>query len=440
MRDGVILDKHKNIFSSIARIGIIVIVIAIVIGCILMIITFKNNKYKNNNLNVKNMITFTSNRIDKRDELNQLITEFEKINPDMSVKLELIGDAESVLRRKASVGELSDITMVPSSIMDTGELEKYFLDIDYLGLNDDSIYNYLGGIGNDDKLYSINSSITWVGVIYNKKIFNEAGVYEIPKNMNEFLEACRKIKEMGTTPVALNYSQTWTMATWVDIVPYLLDLTLEEDIISKKKEIISSESGIYKSLEFSRQIVKNGYCEEDLLNYGWEQFKKDMSLGKIAMTIWNSELLKQIESIGGNLSEFDIFPFPESKRIILNGDYRYAISKNTKYPEVSKAFFKFLFLEGNYYKAINVTSPLKTKNNYILNDLRRYNIPIILESELSKDDKEKGTNYHNSYYIIKKSTSLDYAKVQEYLTTSNIEGLKGLINDEWKLEIDKIMN
>lgn len=438
MRDGVILDKHKNLFNSIIRIGSVGIGIGIVITYILMIITFNNNN--NNNVSVKSMITFTSNRIDKRDELNQLITEFEKNNPNISVKLELIGDAESVLRRKASVGELSDITMVPSSIMDTGELEKNFLDIDYLGLNDDSIYNYLGGTGSDGKLYNINSSITWVGVIYNKKIFNEAGVYEIPKNTNEFLEACRKIKEMGKTPVALNYSQTWTMATWVDSIPYLLDLTLEEDVISKKKEIISSESGVYKSLEFARQIVENDYCEEELLNYGWEQFKKDMSLGKIAMTIWNSELLKQIESVGGNLSEFGMFPFPESKRIILNGDYRYAISKNTKYPEECKKFFEFLFLEGNYYKAIDVTSPLKTKSNYILNDLTRYNIPIVLESELSKDDKEKGINYHNSYYIIRKSTSLDYAKVQQYLTTPNIEELKGLINDEWKLEIDKIMN
>ena len=61
-------------------------------------------------------ITFVSNRTDKSTEIEELIKEFEEIHPNVNVSLELIGDAQSILQRKASIGELPDVTLVPSTI------------------------------------------------------------------------------------------------------------------------------------------------------------------------------------------------------------------------------------------------------------------------------------------------------------------------------------
>ena len=90
---------------------------------------------------LKGDITFVSNRTDKRDEIEALINEFEELNPKVNVELELIGDAETILQRKASVGELPDVTLVPSNIS-KNEYANYFLTIDDLGFNDNNIYNY----------------------------------------------------------------------------------------------------------------------------------------------------------------------------------------------------------------------------------------------------------------------------------------------------------
>ena len=83
-------------------------------------------------------ISFVSNRTDKSDELNKLIEEFEKIHPNVTVKLELIGDAEEILERKASLGDMADVTLVPSVIQGK-EFYKYFLPIDDLGITKKSI-------------------------------------------------------------------------------------------------------------------------------------------------------------------------------------------------------------------------------------------------------------------------------------------------------------
>ena len=71
-------------------------------------------------------IDFVSNRTDKSDELNELIDEFEKMYPNVHVNLELIGDVEEILERKAAVGDLADVTLVPASI-DKREFSNYFL-------------------------------------------------------------------------------------------------------------------------------------------------------------------------------------------------------------------------------------------------------------------------------------------------------------------------
>ena len=75
-------------------------------------------------------ISFVSNRTDKSNELNQLIEEFEKIHPNVHINLELIGDVEEILERKAAVGDIPDVTLIPATI-DKKEFSKYLFIIYY---------------------------------------------------------------------------------------------------------------------------------------------------------------------------------------------------------------------------------------------------------------------------------------------------------------------
>lgn len=384
------------------------------------------------NGNLKGDITFVSNRTDKGVEIEALIKEFEEIHPNVNVNLELIGDAQSILQRKASVGELPDITLVPSTISKS-EYRNYFLPLDDLGFDDSNIYNYFMGTGNDYNLYCLNTSITWQGVIYNKDIFKEANIDSLPTTINELFEACSKIEAIGVTPIAVNYRQSWTMDLWADVIPHLFDNNLSNDVMNEDKEIMDSNGGMYKSLNLVREIVKRGYAEEDLFNYDWQQFKNDMSEGKIAMAIWNSDFICQLEDMGMNIDSLGMFPIPETSVIKIYGDYMYAVSNNTDNPETAKEFLKFIFEDNRYANAVNIMSPLKDDmdTKEVLEKLGELNIPIITYSDYISRQSSEAARLEDEFLQIKKELGIDAAFVQRFIIDDDIDRLINDINLKW---------
>lgn len=377
-------------------------------------------------------ISFVSNRTDKKEELELLINEFEALYPKVKINLELIGDAEEILQRKATVQELPDITLVPGAIK-VSEYNKYFLPLDELGFTEDNIYNYSTGLGTDGKLYNLTTSITWNGIIYNKNIFKKLNIKDIPTTNEEFFEICYKIKELGIVPMALNYKQAWTMNSWIYTVPSLLDDEIEKDVMIEDKDILDTDGALFKSLEFARNIVQNGYSEEDLLNYQWQQCKADLRDGNVAMFFWNSDFKYQLSDIGMDIDNIGMFPFPESKKITIFGDYKMGIAKNTKYPEVAKAFLKFLFEDDRYANTVNIVSPLKNSNKSkeIIKELELFNIPIEIHSDNINIEDIEGNNIYEKYESIRKLIGLDYSFVQEYTISDNPNKLKEDINKRW---------
>lgn len=383
-------------------------------------------------------ITFVSNRTDKRDEIEALIDEFEKVHPNVNVQLELIGDAETILQRKASVGELPDVTLVPANISKS-EYENYFLPIDDLGFNDDNIYNYDMGVGADSKLYCLNSSITWQGVIYNKKIFEESNIEKLPTTIEELFEACEKIKLLGVTPIAINYRQPWSMNLWVDIIPHLFDNSFSKDTVLGSKTILNSDSGMYKSLNLVREIVKREYCEDDLLNYDWQQFKNDMNDGKVAMTIWNSDFINQLEDMGMNKDDIGMFPIPETESIKIYGDYKFAVSKKSDNPEVAKEFLKYIFEESRYSKAVNNISPLKEEidSKVNLEAMKGYGISVEIYSDFIRKQSVANAKLEEEYLRLKNINGFDASFVQRYIIEDNIDNLIYETENKWKESIQK---
>ncbi len=393
----------------------------------------KCSKINNENTEVSGEITFATNRIDKKEEIKEIINDFQEINPNIKVNLEVIGNVEEILKRRASVGELPDVTLVPASIKND-ELKDYFLPLDDLGFSDDNINNYNIGTDKEGNLYTMSASMIWLGVIYNKQAFREAGITDVPKTAEEFFEDCKKIKEKGIIPIALNYKQSWLISEWVESIPYLFQPDIEKEVSENNKEILSEDSGMFKSLEFARKIVKSGYCEKDLLNYEWEQCKNDLKDGKTAMVVWSSDLKNQLVEMGADKDNIGMFPVPESRLINIVGDYQIGVSKNSKYPEAAKEFFKFLFEDSRYAKAVKVTSSMKDSRDSeeMLNEISKFDIELKYQADtlknLSKDDKRNQTMYLNT----KRLLGVDYAFVQNYITSQDTKKIIEDLNKSWR--------
>lgn len=408
---------------------------AIAVMIIQVLVFNKTLNHSNDDKNLSDIygnIDFMSNRTDKSKELSELVKEFEAMHPNVNINMELIGDVGEILERKASVGDLPDVTLVPSNI-DTKELNKYLLPIDDLGFNENNIYDYISGVGSDGKLYNLSTSFLWKGVIYNKEIFKDLGIDELPDSEAEFFEICSKIKEKGIVPIALNYRQSWIMDMWIDTIPYLYNPKMESRVIEESDDILSQDGEIYKSLNFVRKIYTMGYCEEDIVNYDWPQCKEDIVEGKTAMIIWNSDFINQLVDLGMDKDNLGMFPVPETNTIKVTGDYKMGVSKSTKYPDAAKEFLKFLFEKDRYAKAVNIMSSLKGSENTkeMVDNISKFNIPIVFQENVTTPNGEDNST-HDEYTYLRKNIGLDYSFIQNYITSEDTKKIEEEANEKWK--------
>ena len=136
-------------------------------------------------------IHFAYHRTDIPDKLNGYVEEFRKIYPNVEIEYELITDyAENALLR---VGN-TDWTIMGIPTVQKDELSKYFVPLGSLETLS-GLYNFMSSQSFDGVCYGIPSTGNANGILYNKRIFAEAGVTELPKTPDEFIAALKAVKE-----------------------------------------------------------------------------------------------------------------------------------------------------------------------------------------------------------------------------------------------------
>ena len=74
---------------------------------------------------------------------------------------------------------------------------------------------------NGDTVYGIPSSAYVNGILYNKEVFDKAGISETPKTIDDFLDDLRMIRQRtDAIPFYTNYSSLWTLQFW-ETFPFL---------------------------------------------------------------------------------------------------------------------------------------------------------------------------------------------------------------------------
>jgi raffinose/stachyose/melibiose transport system substrate-binding protein len=66
----------------------------------------------------------------------------------------------------------------------------------------------------DGKQYGVPYNLGLVGVWYNKKLFTKAGIDAPPTTWDEFLADVQKLKQSGTTPIAVGEKDKWPGMFW----------------------------------------------------------------------------------------------------------------------------------------------------------------------------------------------------------------------------------
>jgi raffinose/stachyose/melibiose transport system substrate-binding protein len=396
----------------------------LVLSLVLMIGIFTTSVSGESEL--KGKILVTTHRTDKVDkELADLSKEFAKDFPGAEIEWVGIKDATQTMQTQMATHTMTDITMQFDQ-MNRVDFPKFFVPIDDLGITKDNLIDYELGINpSDKKLYTITHAANYTGFVYNKKVFKDAGITKTPKTWAELMADCAKIKAKGIVPFATNFKDKWPFENYCFQSGWYNtgDPNYYNNLATKGKLLVD-DGGPLTMFKILRNLNAKGYLEPDLTSTSWDSFRKDFPAGKFGMTVLGSWYPPQFGDMGGAMSEVGMFAIPGSKAVFAGGDWRYAISKDSKNIPLAKAALKWLWEKGRYANAIGMVPPQKgiVYPQVFVNELLSSKLPIV--------NKDPNEDAWNKVYVKAQIYLPDIA--QEYMLAKDPNAVVKKYNQKWE--------
>lgn len=312
----------------------------------------------------KEKITVMSNI--GKEIMEPYLEAFEKKYPDICVKYCYYSDYETDMKEKAAEDDLGDVLFVPGCIS-TDEYSQRFEKLGNYEELADKYYYMEGSKYIEDDVYGIPSSAYLVGILYNKEVFNKAGITETPKSMDDFMQDLYRIKNRtDAVPFYLNYSAGWPLQFWETFT--YLEMTGDPDYRNNgflyDKNPFSTGSYHYQVYKLLYDIVNQHLSEGDLKTDDWEKSKGMLNEGEIGCTAIGSWAIQQFEEAGDNGDNIGFMPFPNTvngkQYMTISTDYCYAINAKSEHKEAARAYINFMLDESGYALDQQNLSILKT--------------------------------------------------------------------------------
>jgi raffinose/stachyose/melibiose transport system substrate-binding protein len=242
-----------------------------------------------------------------------------------------------VLWNYAEAGLLRDIT--PELTADDSAWQESFSAQAALDL-----YSY------EDAYYGVPLTFGAVGLWYNTRLFEEAGIEETPETWAEFLDVVQRLKDAGITPITLGGRDKWPSHFW------WVYLAIREGG-QEAFEAAYTRQGTFADAPFvaaGERLLELAALEPfqtDFMAMGYGQAAGIMGNGEAAMELmgqWSPGVQQGNSTSGEGLPEGELgwFPFPMLEggagdaTDVLGGGDGFAVGVNA--PDAAIDFLQFL--------------------------------------------------------------------------------------------------
>ena len=320
-------------------------------------------------------IAWVTHKTDREEDgtLEKLITAFNADYPNITVDWDAIPDyAEEALLR-ISTGDYPDVMSIPA--IDKNELATYYMPFDTLE-NMQKEINFAEAWSYDGMSYGVPFMANAQGIVYNKAVFEAAGITELPKTPDEFIADLQAIKDnTDAIPLYTNYAAGWTMGAWD---AYVGTVSNGDDTYMNQKLVHTADpfknngdgTGAYAVYKILYDAVANGLIEDDYSTTDWEGCKGMINRGEIGCMVLGSWAYAQMVEAGDHGDDIGYMPFPITVNgqqwVTAGGDYNYCINVNSSDENKTAAmvFVKWMteksgwcYLEGGYTVAKDGENP-----------------------------------------------------------------------------------
>lgn len=317
---------------------------------------------------VKGDLLVLTNRTDLVSDgtFDAYAAEFNKKYPDVKIEFEGVNDYENAIKTRLNGSKYGDVLAIPAAVKPS-QFAQFF---EPLGDTDDFAekYRYTAKHSFEGTQYGIASGGNANGIVYNKKVFEEAGITELPTSEDEWLDALQKIKD-GTDAIPLytNYKDGWPISQGMGNLGAITNDPDAAVHMAENPEPWTEGTDIYAIDSLLFESVNAGLTEDDPLTTDWESSKTKLGKGEIGSMILGSWSISQMqaaaEDAGASAEDIGYMAWPANvdgtQYATNDGDYGYGISKNSKSKAAAWAWIQFFTEESGYTEAQGMVPTLK---------------------------------------------------------------------------------
>ena len=269
-------------------------------------------------------ITFWHYWTDRADLLQELATQYED-ETGVEVKLELVpGDAlGQKFQAAAQADTLPDISA--GWVGASEELAAYALEGQVLNLSElddaDSWFErfeastmqgvtYMEGNqwGVDPGAYLVPFDATNMQILYNKDLFDEAGIDSPPTDLDELVEASEKLRESGAQPFVSGFS-SWPLQTFAMMyIDNIVPLDVRDAAYSGEGRYDTAEW--VQFLETFKTLTEAGVFADGILGYDMPAAETLFTSGQVGMIFDGSWALGVFDQINPDFKNYGVFMPP----------------------------------------------------------------------------------------------------------------------------------
>jgi ABC-type glycerol-3-phosphate transport system substrate-binding protein len=312
-------------------------------------------------------ITVLTNRTDLIGDgtMKKYAAEFKKLYPKVNVKFQGLTDYEGEVKIRMNTSNYGDVLLIPAAVART-DYPKFFAPLgDSADLSSKYDFVDAGTVG--DKVYGLVSFASANGFVYNKKVWQEAGITKWPTTPAEFLNDLKQIKsKTKATPYYTNYKDGWPLTAWTNIVgsvscdPEANDKLATEDPWKSGSDLRTGDSLLY-------DIVHSKLSEEDPTTTNWENSKNLLATGKAAtmwLGTWSVPQMQQAaQKAGADPADIGYMPLPVQvggKYCSVEApDYKYAVNIHSSHKAAARAWIDWVLNKSGYATSVSGISSVK---------------------------------------------------------------------------------
>ncbi len=265
----------------------------------------------------------------------------------------------NVLKTKLASGKGPDIAIIWAA----ANSSQFFPDENFVDLSNEQ---WIGGLSTIAlKNQTFNNRVIgfglegpsdgW-GIIYNKKIFEKHNI-TVPRNIEEFINVCNRLKKDGIVPFAGSFKEEWTLGVWLANMGPLANIEIPNyyEKLNSNKAHFSESSTFLKFIYDLKNIYDNDFMGKQVFSTTAREAFIKVIKGEAAMALSNGTpgVWVADSRISINIEDYGMFPAPFADNRMLssyNGGFIRVINKNSNNIELSKDYFNFLSRQENLIK------------------------------------------------------------------------------------------